>query len=350
MEEQKTVLVTGGSGFIASHCIIKLTAAGYKVRSTVRDLSRTNKLNQVISDGLQQYEGQSELAIDWKVANLTEEDGWREAMEGCDYVLHVASPVMMENPKDENELITPALEGTKNVLKAASEAGVKRVVVTSSVAAILYGRDEEIDENFSFNEDHWTDVNHKHTSAYAKSKTYAEKAAWEFIENDSSGMELSVVNPAMVFGPVLEEDYGTSVGVILELMSGKYPVVPNMDMGVVDVRDVADLQLLAMTHPQAAGKRFVCSESNMLMKEQTDYLRETFPEFKNKIPYRQAPNWLLKLFAFVRPPLKMIAPELGKNRRLDSSRARQLLGWKPRPAREAIKAAAESLIKFDTLN
>ncbi len=298
MEEQKTVLVTGGSGFIASHCIIKLTAAGYKVRSTVRDLSRTNKLNQVISDGLQQYEGQSELAIDWKVANLTEEDGWREAMEGCDYVLHVASPVMMENPKDENELITPALEGTKNVLKAASEAGVKRVVVTSSVAAILYGRDEEIDENFS----------------------------------------------------VLEEDYGTSVGVILELMSGKYPVVPNMDMGVVDVRDVADLQLLAMTHPQAAGKRFVCSESNMLMKEQTDYLREIFPEFKNKIPYRQAPNWLLKLFAFVRPPLKMIAPELGKNRKLDSSRARNLLGWKPRSAKEAIKSAADSLIKFNTLS
>ena len=159
MENQKTVLVTGGSGFIATHCIIKLTAAGFKVRSTVRDLSRTNKLNQIISDGLQEYEGQSNLAIDWKVANLTSSEGWKEAMEGCDYVLHVASPVMMENPKDENELITPALEGTKNVLKAASEAGVKRIVVTSSVAAILYGRDDEIDEEFSFNEEHWTDVN-----------------------------------------------------------------------------------------------------------------------------------------------------------------------------------------------
>ena len=350
MEEKKTVLVTGGSGFIATHCIIKLTAAGFNVRSTVRDLGRTNKLNQVISDGLQEYEGQSELAIDWKVANLTESEGWKEAMEGCDYVLHVASPVMMENPKDENELITPALEGTKNVLRAASVAGVKRVVVTSSVAAILYGRDDEIDEDFSFNEEHWTDVNHKNTSAYAKSKTLAEKAAWEFIEKDSSGMELSVVNPAMVFGPVLEEDYGTSVGVILEMMSGNYPMVPNMDMGIVDVRDVADLQLLAMTRPEAAGKRFVCSESNMMMKEQTDFLRDAFPEFQNKIPTREAPTWLLKLFAFLRPPLKMIAPELGKNRKLDSSRAKELLGWKPRPAKEAIKAAAESLIKFDSLN
>lgn len=210
MENKETVLVTGGSGFIASHCIIQLAAAGYQVKATVRDLSRTNKLNQTLLNGLEKYEGKSDLSVDWQVTNLSSDEGWDEAMAGCDYVLHVASPIAMQLPKDEDEMVKPAVEGTLRVLKAASKAGVKRVVITSSVAAIMYGTDKQ----GVFNEEDWTDPKSKTTNVYAKSKTLAEQAAWDFMKHDTSGMELATVLPAMVFGPILEEDFGVSVGAI----------------------------------------------------------------------------------------------------------------------------------------
>lgn len=342
MENKETVLVTGGSGFIATHCIIQLAAAGYNIKATVRDLSRTERLNQIISEGLKAQNISEFSPVTWQQATLTEDEGWNAAVADCDFVLHVASPVAMEMPKNENELITPAVEGTKRVLKAAAQAGVKRIVVTSSVAAILYGT-EKVEQ---FTEADWTDVDHKSTNAYAKSKTYAEKAAWEFIENDNSGMELACVNPSLVLGPILEEDFGTSVGMIVEIMSGKYPLVPDMEFGVVDVRDVAALEILAMTHPEAAGKRFICSESSMKLKDQTDFLKELLPEYRKKMPKGIAPSWLIKILAIFQPALKSAASEVGKNRELDSSRARNLLGWQPRPAKEALQAAAESVVKF----
>lgn len=346
MENKETVLVTGGSGFIASHCIIQLAAAGYKIKATVRDLSRTNKLNQTLLSGLEKYEGKSDLSVDWKIANLSSDDGWNEAMEGCDYVLHVASPISTNLPKNEDEMVKPAVEGTLRVLNAASKAGVKRVIITSSVAAIMYGTDKQ----GVFNENDWTEPFSDKTNVYAKSKTLAERAAWDFIEKDTSGMELSTVLPAMVFGPILEEDFGVSVGVILDMMNGKYPIVPNWDMGIVDVRDVAALELLAMTKPEAAGKRFVCSAENMFMKEQNEYLSEIFPESASKIPKRVAPNWLIKFLAFFLPPLKMIAEGLGKERSMDSSQAKNLLGWSPRSAKEAVKSAAESAKEYGLIN
>ena len=342
MENKETVLVTGGSGFIASHCIIQLAAAGYQVKATVRDLSRTNKLNQTLLNGLEKYEGKSDLSVDWQVTNLSSDEGWDAAMAGCDYVLHVASPIAMQLPKDEDEMVKPAVEGTLRVLKAASKAGVKRVVITSSVAAIMYGTDKQ----GVFNEEDWTDPKSKTTNVYAKSKTLAEQAAWDFMKQDTSGMELSTVLPAMVFGPILEEDFGVSVGAILDMMNGKYPIVPNWDMGVVDVRDVASLELLAMTKPEAAGKRFVCSAENMFMKDQNEYLSELYPESASKIPKRVAPNWLIKFLALFLPALKMIAEGLGKERSMDSSQARNLLGWNPRSAKEAVKSAAESAKEF----
>ena len=342
MENKETVLVTGGSGFIATHCIMQLVIAGYNIKATVRDLSRTIMLNDIIANGLKKQNISAELAIDWQEASLTEDAGWDAAVAGCDYVLHVASPVAMEMPKDENEMITPAVEGTKRVLQAASKAGVKRVVVTSSVAAILYGTEKKE----PFTEDDWTDVNSKSANAYARSKTFAEKAAWEFIDNDDSGMELACVNPSLVLGPILEKDFGTSVGVVVEFLSGKYPFVPNMHFGVVDVRDVAALEILAMTRPEAAGKRFICSESTMKLKDQSDLLIELLPEFKKKLPKGIAPNWLIKIMALFMPALKAVTSEIGKNRELDSSRARNLLGWQPRPAAEALKAAAESVVEF----
>ena len=345
MENKETVLVTGGSGFIGSHCVIKLAAAGYNVRATVRDLSRTNKLNQVIQNGLEKYEGQKDLSIDWRVANLMEDSGWEEAMQGCDYVLHVASPVAMQLPKNEDEMIRPAVDGTMRVLKAASKAGVKRVVITSSVASITYGTNKQ----GNFNEDDWTDPSNKTTNVYAKSKTLAEKAAWEFIEKDSSGMELATILPSMVFGPILEEDFGVSVGAVIDMMNGKYPIVPDWDMGVVDVRDVASLEVLAMTKPEAAGKRFVCSADNILMKDQNNYLIGLYPDLAKRIPTRVPPNWFIKFLSLFMPALKMTAESVGKVRKMDSSRARETLGWKPRTAKEAIKSAAESAYEFDLI-
>ena len=346
MEKKETVLVTGGSGFIATHCIIKLIASGYDVRATVRDLGRTNKLNQTISNGLEKYEGTQDLSIDWKVANLVEDDGWEDAIQGCDYVLHVASPVAMELPKNEDEMIRPAVDGTMRVLKAASKAGVKRVVITSSVASVMYGTDKQ----GTFNEDDWTDASNKTTNVYAKSKTLAEQAAWKFIEEDTSGMELSTVLPSMVFGPILEEDFGVSVGAVIDMMNGKYPIVPDWDMGVVDVRDVASLELLAMTKPEAAGKRFVCSADNILMKDQNEYLIGLYPDLAKRIPTRVPPNWFIKFLSLFMPALKMTAEGIGKVRNLDSARAKETLGWKPRSAKEAIKSAAESAYEFGLID
>ena len=197
--QDKTVLVTGGSGFIATHCILKLAAAGYKIKSTVRNLDRVSDLNKILDEAGSTYERLNKIDVDWVSADLTKDEGWSEAVKGCDYVMHVASPVALEEPKDENDLIVPAREGTLRVIKAANEEGVKKIVLTSSVAAIIYGHEKD-----SFNEEDWTDTDAEGCSAYNKSKTYAEKAAWDFINSDECNMELSVINPSLVLGPVLE--------------------------------------------------------------------------------------------------------------------------------------------------
>src|SRR5277367_3314539 len=245
-----TILVTGGSGFIASHSILQLLAAGHQVRTTVRNLKREGDVCALLKEG--GIEPGNRLSF--IAADLENDAGWPEAVAGCEYVLHVASPLPPNVPKHEDELIVPAREGTLRVLRASRDAGVKRVVLTSSFAAIGYGQKPQ---KTPFNETTWTDPNGDDVLPYVKSKTLAERAAWDFIANEGGGLELSVVNPVAVFGPVLGPDYSTSILIVQRLMDGAMPGCPQLYFGVVDVRDVAGLHILAMTDPAAKGERFL---------------------------------------------------------------------------------------------
>src|SRR5450432_3867049 len=245
-----TVLVTGGSGFIGSHSILQLLAAGHQVRTTVRSLKRESDVRAMLKEG----GAEPGERLSFFAADLENDAGWPEAVAGCDYVLHVASPFPPGVPKNEDDLIIPAREGALRVLRAARDAGVKRVVLTSSFAAIGYGT-EPTDRPFS--EKDWTDTSGSDVGAYVKSKTLAERAAWDFIAKEGGALELSVVNPVGVFGPVLGPDYSTSILLVQRLMDGAMPGAPKLAFGVVDVRDVADLHLHCMTDPVAKGERFL---------------------------------------------------------------------------------------------
>jgi nucleoside-diphosphate-sugar epimerase len=334
------VLVTGGSGFIGAHCIIRLIEAGYAVRATVRSLARETDVRAMLRQGGCEAGDRLSLAQ----ADLTGDEGWDAAAAGCDFVLHVASPLPAAQPKDENELVLPARDGTLRVLKAARAAGVKRVVMTSSFAAIGYGRPPS---GPVYTEADWTDTT-KPVGAYVKSKAVAERAAWDFIQRDGNGLELATVNPVVVFGPVLGPDFSTSVLVVKAMLEGRAPALPKITMGVVDVRDVADLHLLAMTRPEAAGERFLCSGGDFVpLREIGRVLREGLGAEARRVPTRDLPNWLLRLGALFSPTLRSIAgPDLGKPRNASNAKARDLLGWTPRPPAEAVLATARSLIEL----
>jgi nucleoside-diphosphate-sugar epimerase len=338
-----TVLVTGGSGFIGSRCILQLLAAGHEVRTTVRNPGREADLRTVLKNGGANSDGR----LSFSVADLTSDVGWAEAAKGCDYVLHLASPFPNTVPKDENELIVPAREGALRVLLASRDAGVKRVVLTSSFAAIGYGHALR---TTPFNEADWTDPNGSDVMPYTKSKTLAERAAWDFIGREGRGLELSVVNPVGVFGPVLGADYATSILLVQRLMDGTLPGLPRMCFGVVDVRDVADLHLRAMTHPAAKGERFLAVAGDFLwIVEIARILKARLGETARRVPTRQLPDWLVRLAALRDPAVKQIVPELGKWKNATNEKARRVLEWSPRSSEEAVVATAESLVRLGLL-
>src|SRR5271167_2296396 len=330
------VLVTGGSGFIGSHCILQLLGKGYQVRTTVRSLRREDEVRALLKEG-GAVPGDR---LSFIAADLENDSGWSNAVAGCDYVLHVASPFPAGIPKHEDELIVPARDGALRVLRASRDAGVKRVVLTSSFAAIGYGQKQTA----PFNETNWTDLNGEGVAAYVKSKTIAERAAWDFMAKEGGKLELSVVNPVAVFGPVLGPDYSTSVLLIQRLMDGAVPGNPQIYFGVVDVRDVADLHLRAMTHPEAKGERFLAVAGDfMSILEIATVLKNRMGAAGGRVPTRQLPNWLVRVAALRDPAVKQILPELGKKKNGSNEKSRRVLGWTPRSSEEAIVATAESL-------
>jgi nucleoside-diphosphate-sugar epimerase len=336
------VLVTGGSGFVGSHCIMQLLAAGHTVRTTVRDLKREADVRSMLKTaGAEPRDNLSFFAAD-----LASDAGWQEAVSGCEYVLHVASPIPPTLPKHEDELIVPAREGALRVLRAARAAGVKRVVLTSSFAAIGYGHGPQ---RAPFDEASWTNLHGYGATPYIKSKTLAERAAWEYVAKEG-GVELAVVNPVVIFGPVLGPDYSPSIMIIQRLMDGTIPGCPQRWFGVVDVRDVADLHLRAMTNPAARGQRFLCTAGNfMSMLEIAKVLKARMGAAAARVPVRELPNWLVRLAALRDPALKQLVPELGKPKNGTNAKARGLLSWTPRPSADAIVASAESLIGLGLL-
>jgi len=338
-----TVLVTGGSGFVGSHCILKLLEAGHQVRTTVRSLQREGDVRAMLREG----GAEPGERVSFFAADLGSDSGWAQAVAGCDYVLHVASPFPQNIPKHEDELVVPAREGALRVLRAAREAGVKRVVLTSSFAAIGYGRPEQPG---AFDETNWTDPNGSDVSPYVKSKTLAERAAWDFIAREGQGLELSVVNPVAVFGPVLGPDYSTSILLVQRLMDGAMPGCPRLQFGIVDVRDVAALHLRAMTNPAANGERFLAVSGDfMSIVDIAKVLRARLGAAARRVPTHQLPDFLVRLAALRDPAVKQITPELGKMKNGTGEKARRLLGWTPRSREEAIVASAESLLRLGLL-
>ena len=338
-----TVLVTGGSGFIGSHCILQLLAAGHQVRTTVRSLKREADVRAMLKEG----GADAGDRLSFVAADLENDAGWAQVAKGCDYVLHVASPFPPGIPKHEDELIVPARDGALRVLRASRDAGVKRVVLTSSFAAIGYGHKQEKEP---FNETSWTNPNADDVQPYAKSKTVAERAAWDFIAKEGGALELSVVNPVGVFGPVLGPDYSTSILLVQRLMDGAMPGCPRLYFGVVDVRDVAGLHILAMAHPAAKGERFLALAGDfMSILDIATVLKNRMGEWGRKVPTRQLPNWVVRLAAMRDPAVKQVLPELGKIKNATNEKARRVLGWKPRSNEECIVAAAESLVRLGLL-
>jgi nucleoside-diphosphate-sugar epimerase len=338
-----TVLVTGGSGFIAGHCIAQLLAAGRHVRATVRGPGREAALRSMLQEN-----GIPAERLALAVADLESDSGWAAAAAGCEYVLHVASPFRLGAPKHEDELIRPAREGALRVLRAARDAGVRRVVLTSSFAAVGYGH---APRSVPFDETAWTNVAGSDATAYIKSKTLAEREAWDFIAREGGDLELTAVNPVGVFGPVLGAGYAASVGFVKMLLEGKIPGCPRIWFGVVDVRDVADLHLRAMGHPAAAGQRFIATAGEaMPLLEIAEALKAALGDRANKVATRRLPDWIVRLGAVFSPSLRQLTPQLGKVRSGSSAKARHVLGWTPRSREEAVIATAESLIRRGLVN
>ena len=331
----KTVLVTGGAGFLGSRCVIDLLRRGYVVRATVRDLARETALRAAIA---REVEAGDHLSV--VAADLREEACWERAVDGCDYVLHVASPFPPTQPKDPDELIVPAREGTLRVLKASLDAGVERVVVTSSIAAITGGPKPG---SLPLTEDDWSDPDNPKLTPYALSKTLAERAAWDFVREQGETEKLVVVNPGAILGPVLSDDRFSSIGIIERLLRGM-PGVPRIGFNIVDVRDVADLQFRAMSAPEAAGERFIAAESFKWMEEVAEILRDHLWETAANVPRRTVPNLLVRAMALFDPSIRSIVGQLGRRTETSSEKAKTLLGWAPRPSEETILDCARSLI------
>lgn len=337
---QTTVLVTGASGYIATHCILQLLQQGYQVRGTLRSPAREEGLRQTFARHVD-----ADDRLEFVTADLLKDAGWAEAANGCRYVLHIASPNELDEPKEEDAWIAPARDGTLRLLQAAAGAGVERVVLTSSLGAIASGHDPQ---GRVFTEEDWSDLNKK-IGAYLRSKTVAERAAWDFMANlpDNVSMDLVSINPSYVFGPLLEEDMTTSLEIVARLMRRDVPGLARLGFPIVDVRDTAAAHLMAMTAPQAGGQRFLCNTEFLWMEEIAQILDHEFAARGYRIPTRVLPDALLRFLALFDPALKRVTPSLGKRTDASSERLRSTLGWQPRPVEASIIDTAESLIAFN---
>jgi dihydroflavonol-4-reductase len=327
----ETVLVTGGSGYIGGWCIVELLRRGYHVRTTIRSLSKEAAVRAAIA---QEVDAGDRLSF--HAAELTDDAGWDEAVAGCDHVLHVASPLGTDLPDDPQQLIVPARDGALRVLRAAQRAGIGRVVMTSSVAAASRAGGNEITD-----ETVWTDPEGR--DAYRQSKTYAERAAWDFVAEHPE-MELVTILPAMVIGPVLTAQNMGSVQVVWRLLAGKVPGNPRLGFTLVDVRDVVDLHLRAMTMPQAAGQRFIAADRFLWMAEISQVLRARLGDRAARVPRRNLPSIVLRFLALFDRTLRRVTPGLGRTNSYSAEKARAVLGWTSRPVEDSIADCAESLI------
>jgi dihydroflavonol-4-reductase len=327
------VLLTGISGFIAKHVALKLLNAGYAVRGTVRRLDRADEVRAALAAHLADGAG----ALTFLQADLESDVGWAEAMAGAVAVVHTASPFPLSQPKDPNALIRPAVEGTQRVLRAAHAAGIKRIVLTSSSIAVLNdGKPDSLQD-----EADWCDITLPGTTAYAKSKTMAERSAWDYAR--ANGMQLTTVNPGLVLGPPLDEHYGSSLGLVERVLKGRDPMLPDFGFPVVDVRDVAEMHLRALQRPATAGKRYIAAAGSLAMVDMGRALKAAYPV--RKIPTKTAPKLLLRVLALIDPAVRSILPKLGHLERVSNARAVQEMGMEFIAPKAALLASADWLVK-----
>jgi nucleoside-diphosphate-sugar epimerase len=335
-----TVLVTGISGFIAGHVARLLLDAGYHVRGSLRTLARADEVRRAL--GAATASGITER-LEFVELDLTDDRGWREAAKGCRYVQHVASPFFIEIPENRDELIVPAVEGTRRALTAALEADVERVVLTSSVAAVAYGHPPERTEPFTAAD--WSKTEGGDVTAYTESKTRAELEAWTVMESAGRRQDLAVINPHVVLGPLLGDDPGVSAALVKRLIDGSLPFAARVNIGIVDVRDVAELHLNAMETSDAGGKRFLASAGNLSLMEGADVLRPAFPQYARKLPWLELPDWFVRAFGWIDKDMRSNMSALGVKRAIDNGPAIELLGRPLLTPQIALLATAHSLIQ-----
>ena len=328
-----TVFVSGGSGYIAGFLIRQLVGEGWMVHTSIRNLAKEAEVRE-------------HLAVDnsklkFFAADLMSDAGWAEAMARCSHVAHVASPLPANAPKHEDELIVPARDGALRALKAAKAAGVKRFVMTSSMAAVAYGQNKD-----KFTEADWTDPTSKDAYPYTRSKTIAERAARDWVAANGGEMEFCTVNPVLVLGPLQSGDFSTSLEAIKKLLEGSLPGLPNFGFGIVDVRDVADMHVRCLNAPNMAGERFLCSGPFLWMREIAAILKEGLGEQARKVPTRNLPDWLVKVTAWFDPLIRQVVGELGRTRDADTSHAKAVLGWQARPVEGTVLDTARDMIRL----
>lgn len=333
--ENKNVLLTGVTGFLGSHTAIQLLNKGYQVKGTLRDMKRAESIKRIIAKHTTNIEG-----LTFHEINLSDsQEKWDEVMSDVNLVIHIASPFPTTLPKDEDEIIIPAKNGTLNILKSATKAGIKRVVITSSSGAVVYGERK----NGTFSEKDWTNINNLNdTTPYFRSKTIAEKSAWDFVNANQDAPELVTILPGAILGPILDkDDYGTSANLVKKMMDGSMPAMPKIGFEMVDVRAVADAHIRALENPNASGNRYLCTNGYMEFKDIAEILREEFP--KNKIPSKTLPNFMVKIFSAFDKETKPILNDLGAKRTINNSKIKKELNWSPISLQESVKDTAHSL-------
>lgn len=331
-----TVLLTGISGFLGGHVALALLKAGYNVRGSVRNLSKAGKVRETLARA-----GADISRLDFVQLDLTADAGWDEAMQGVRYLQHTASPFVLNMPEDRNELIGPAVQGTERAIRAALAANVERIVLTSSMAAIAYGHDKTDAPQFTAGD--WTKLDGRPINAYVESKTRAERRAWEMMEAAGRRNDLATINPSGIFGPLLDEDPGTSAIMVKRLLDGSVPAAPRIPITVIDVRDVAAAHAAAMITPEAGGQRFPMADAPLYFIDVARLLRAHFPA--KKIPRLEMPDWAVRLYALFDRDVRDNLGELGYAKRLDATPSIALLGRPLIPTRDALLATAQSLVE-----
>ncbi len=333
---QKTVLLTGVTGFIAGHIAVELLRRGYRVRGSLRSLVRVGPLTQLFT-----ALGFSEDSFEFVELDLERDAGWAEAMDGCCAIQHVASPFPIDDPSDKMAMVPAARGGTLRILSQARRAGVPKVVLTSSTAAIKDGVRKP--DEYVFSESDWSDTASEHIRAYSMSKTLAEAAAWADVE-EHGGPVLTVMNPSFVLGPMLDQTLSTSGEVVRLMFTGKYPAVPELCFAVVDVRDVARAHVNGMEMPEADGQRFLLSSGTMMMIDMAKVLKSRFPASSSKLPRFQAPGLMVKILSLFDPSVRGVLPEIGKRYGINNEKASKVLGIEFAKTEDALVAMGESLI------